>query len=181
MLVEHRLGHPGRLGDLLHRRIVEAPGGELLEGHVEQLAAADRRRQSLPQLTDPRLDAIILSVSATTSPDAGPPSRGETGAPGGSHPAAPITSAIRPGRSDRLKMGARHLPVVVDQLRVGLGQPGPKGLGPVGVEPSEPERPQLCRHRVGPHGDGAAEQRRFYRRVPEALPGRGEHHSVAAA
>ena len=37
VLVEHRLGDAGRLGDVVHRRVVIAVHGERLEGHREDL------------------------------------------------------------------------------------------------------------------------------------------------
>ena len=40
VLVEHRLGDPGALGDVVHRRGVVALGDEDLEGRLEQLGAA---------------------------------------------------------------------------------------------------------------------------------------------
>jgi hypothetical protein len=46
VLVEHRLGHAGRLGDVVHGRRVEALRGEHLEGGVQQLAAAFGGRQA---------------------------------------------------------------------------------------------------------------------------------------
>ena len=40
VLVEERLGHPGRLGDVVHGRGPVAPLGEELQGHRDQLLAS---------------------------------------------------------------------------------------------------------------------------------------------
>ena len=42
VLVEHRLGDAGGIGDVVHRRGVEAPMGEHLHRHVEDLLTAGR-------------------------------------------------------------------------------------------------------------------------------------------
>ena len=47
VLIEHRLGDPGRVGDVVHRGLVEAVLGEQPEGHPEQLGSPAGGRQAL--------------------------------------------------------------------------------------------------------------------------------------
>jgi hypothetical protein len=46
VLIQDRLGHPGGLGHLCHRRGVKAAVGEHLEGDVQKLAATLHGRQA---------------------------------------------------------------------------------------------------------------------------------------
>ena len=55
MLIEHRLGDAGGIGNVVHRRLVVAVGGEADEGDVEQLLTAggggQSRRHDYPRVT----------------------------------------------------------------------------------------------------------------------------------
>ena len=55
VLVEHRLGDAGGLGDVVHRRLVVARPGEHVEGDVEQLLApgggGEARGHGYPMVT----------------------------------------------------------------------------------------------------------------------------------
>ena len=63
VLVEHRLGDPGPLGDVVHRRGVVALGDEHLERGVEQLGAALAARQ--PAAARTRLVHVVLAPYVT--------------------------------------------------------------------------------------------------------------------
>ena len=191
VLVHEGLGHPGRLGDVVHGGGRVAVLGEERERHVEELAAPGVGGQPAGR---PGTGAARSSGSAGSrrlehrrswchgSPGAG------TGTAGPSiGPARPVT--VSPGRQHRGdpvgqvlegEVGPGHGQVALQQARIRV-RPARRRSRSISSRPnhSKPKAASSRGDRVGADDQGPPVDHRLDGRVAEPLPGRGQGDHVA--